>query len=728
MSDGTHLSNFAGYKKEWPVYMTIGNLSSKICQMPSMHSVVMVAPLPIPIKNGNILQKRLNEQWQTNREVLNEVLRQFLPPLTCKHNPSAESGYYNVLCADGNFRRCKPVLAAWLADCPEYSDLHHLERHVCFWCECPNSELGVYVPPDKQHPRQDHNLYRMLSDTNTKAANAKLSPHHVHRGFTVFRHILCIASDIPKPDLLHTMQIGMLDHLQKWIFHFMKTHEWLEKYNAILLSVPAYHHLTPKNKSYEEVSQWNGKEMKEMSRYLFGVVTQSLRGGSPAQRPIFNHAIECTRPLLEFYMYARYKSHDDATLSYMEDALRRFHTFKDVFLSGQAGKKVKAKDNALRTELLKKRKVDQETNAEAWTPSKKRHETNPWRDYISRELDVSKELDANFNFPKIHLMSHWVEQIRRYEALQQYSAERHEQAHKTNLKDGCNASNHNFNYLPQVITFQRRILCFEVRELNLQALTQCRENSAAACKILPSGDDLAAPLSPQSYAKPKFMGPQNRRDGKHTDAMIKDFRALLDNTQDGTHRVAIYSGTWEFIKHKSRYKTYISDEQLHTMELCIYHGIKVQVEGLEGERISQMCRCTRSKIWRGGDRRNDWVWGMQRPARCYGVLNGCLPWQLQRLFKIKLHNKDGAFVECWLALALTTIPEHSGNLDPVSKFVQVRKAPAGVALQVFSMGSIVGCTHIIPEIATSSKTGDGRSKRWIVNSHIDLATWNNVYN
>ena len=84
-----------------------------------------------------------------------------------------------------------------------------------------------------------------------------------------------------------------------------------------------------------------------MSQYLLGVVTQSLRGGNPAQRPIFNRAIECTRALLEFYMYARYKSHDDATLSYMEDALHRFHTFKDVFLLGRAGKKAKCKANAL---------------------------------------------------------------------------------------------------------------------------------------------------------------------------------------------------------------------------------------------------------------------------------------------------------------------------------------------------------------------------------------------
>ena len=93
-------------------------------------------------------------------------------------------------------------------------------------------------------------------------------------------------------------------------------------------------------------------------------------------------------------------------------------------------------------------------------------------------------------------MSRWVEQICRYGALQQYSTERYEQAHKPNLKDGWNSSKHSLNHLPQVIAFQRRILCFESRELNLQALSQRRENSAAACKVLPSGADLAAPLSP----------------------------------------------------------------------------------------------------------------------------------------------------------------------------------------------------------------------------------------
>jgi hypothetical protein len=280
MSDGTHLSNFAGDLKEWPAYITIGNLSSKNCQTPSMHSVVMVALLPIQINNPNIPQKRVQEQWQTNQEVQNEVLKQVFQPLTFEQHPSADTGYYNVLCPDGNRRQSKQGISAWLTDCPEYSDPHHLERHVCFWPECPRNKLRDYVHPDKQHHRRDRNQYRTLSDAITKAANAELSSRHVHRGFNVFRHIPCIVSDLPNPDLLCPIQIGMLDHLQKWIFHFLKTHKQLDEFNSIWLSMPAYHDLTPKNESYNNVSQRYGKEMKKMSRYLLGVVTQSLRGES----------------------------------------------------------------------------------------------------------------------------------------------------------------------------------------------------------------------------------------------------------------------------------------------------------------------------------------------------------------------------------------------------------------------------------------------------------------
>jgi hypothetical protein len=153
-----------------------------------------------------------------------------------------------------------------------------------------------------------------------------------------------------------------------------------------------------------------------------------------------------------------------------------------------------------------------------------------------------------------------------------------------------------------------RILCLKSRALNLPALVQHWENSTATCKVFPSCADLAASLSSQSYTTPECMGTHNLPDGKHPDTIINNFKALLGNTQDVMDRTVIFIRTRESIKHKSRNKPYILEEQLHTMELCIYHSIKIQVEGLKGEWILQVCRCIGSQSWRGGDRRKDWVW------------------------------------------------------------------------------------------------------------------------
>jgi hypothetical protein len=95
---------------------------------------------------------------------------------------------------------------------------------------------------------------------------------------------------------------------------------------------------------------------------------------------------------------------------------------------------------------------------------------------ICRQIEVSKELDADIPLLKINLISHWVEQSCRYAAFQQESEERHELTHQTKLKDSWNASNHNINYLPQVIAFQRRIVGYKSREFNLSAITQGQEN------------------------------------------------------------------------------------------------------------------------------------------------------------------------------------------------------------------------------------------------------------
>jgi hypothetical protein len=113
-----------------------------------------------------------------------------------------------------------------------------------------------------------------------------------------------------------------------------------------------------------------------------------------------------------------------------------FSHLQRCFLTQASRQKAKAKATALKTELVKKRKVDKETNAEPRTLSNKRHKINASRDFISHDIYIYKELDVDFNFLKIHMMSHWANQVRQYGSLQQYSAQINGQVHKTNLMDG----------------------------------------------------------------------------------------------------------------------------------------------------------------------------------------------------------------------------------------------------------------------------------------------------
>jgi hypothetical protein len=161
-------------------------------------------------------------------------------------------------------------------------------------------------------------------------------------------------SNLLKPDLIHAFPISMLDCLQKWIFNFMKTHEQLNKYYEIWLSVPAYHNLTPKTKSNENVSQQKGKEMNEICQDIVGVVTRTVRGGSTIQCCTFNHPFEGRWAMFEFYMYGPCKSLDLMALSYIEDAWCWFHILSEAPIVGSAGKMVKAKANAPTTKLIMK--------------------------------------------------------------------------------------------------------------------------------------------------------------------------------------------------------------------------------------------------------------------------------------------------------------------------------------------------------------------------------------
>jgi hypothetical protein len=252
------------------------------------------------------------------------------------------------------------------------------------------------------------------------------------------------------------------------------------------------------------------------------------------------------------------------------------------------------------------------------------------------------------------------------------------------LKEGWNSSNHNLNYMPQVITFQRRIVWIENRQVNLQALDLfgpiCVRSSSGLNWRYAWRSRITLVLVYESIrlcetvSEVRSLEWFRTQDTRHCTAwsrfgephcclqslrfrcwstcppvcpvICEDWihgtpkRLWLQASERYDQRLQSISCQYTrchaphgnilqyavVYKVKSHNKTYIPDEHLHVMELLMYHGITVQVKGVEGERISEMCRCTGRQCWFGGDQPNDWVWVKQLPGMCYSALTGCLPW------------------------------------------------------------------------------------------------------
>ena len=116
----------------------------------------------------------------------------------------------------------------------------------------------------------------------------------------------------------------------------------------------------------------------------------------------------------------------------MNDYLQDFHKNKEVFLRFRAGKAVKSQAKVATQQLRSKNSLEA---SGAYTTSKRLKLNEELRlERSELENEVLSE-GASFNFPKMHLISHFTEQISKYGSLPQYLTDICEASHKP-LKDG----------------------------------------------------------------------------------------------------------------------------------------------------------------------------------------------------------------------------------------------------------------------------------------------------
>lgn len=178
------------------------------------------------------------------------------------------------------------------------------------------------------------------------------------------------------PDLLHQIHRGVFkDHLLRWCAELLGPAELDKRYQ----SMPPLHGLRHFATGISHLKQTTGRDHRQMERVFVGIVGS----GTHAQTRL----VKAARAVLDFTYYAQYTPATDRTLRLMEDSLKQFHSYKDVFLpfvgkSGFAG------------------------------------------------------------IPKLHMISHYVALIRALGATDGYSAECPERLHIDYAKEAYRASNH----------------------------------------------------------------------------------------------------------------------------------------------------------------------------------------------------------------------------------------------------------------------------------------------
>jgi len=174
--------------------------------------------------------------------------------------------------------------------------------------------------------------------------------------------------------------------------------------------------------------------------------------------------------LTDFHLMTQYPSYTDQTSSYLKRYLWEFHETKNVFLRFCVGKKVKKAAAEPHKNLWKEQ--SQASIADLMTSEKLklRHvDILQCQDLVGEILREG----AHYNFPKIHLISHYAEQIVKFGVLGQFSTDIAEEMHKR-FKDAYHRSN-NVNATCQIITTYTRDHTFAMKDLMISAWTRIRE-------------------------------------------------------------------------------------------------------------------------------------------------------------------------------------------------------------------------------------------------------------
>ncbi|TFY52652.1 hypothetical protein EVJ58_g9893 [Rhodofomes roseus] len=308
-SDATKLTNFGGDKKAWPVYLSIGNISKSVRRQPSQRATILVGYIPV---------SKLDCFNDSTRSLAGYRLFHHCMSLILKSLREPGLNGKEMTCADRGVRRVHPIVAAYVADYPEQCLVCCCKENSCPRCTVPPLRRGEQLNCDPRDVKSTKDALRDHQNGNDSPRFTSEQLRPVYEPFWADLPHCDIFSSI-MPDILHQLHKGVFkDHLLSWCTSIVGPDEIDRRFRA-MTDFPGLRNF---RNGISHVSQWTGKEHKEMQRIFVAL----LAGAVPAE------VLEVARALVDFIYYAQLQSHDDTSLTHLQSALDTFHRCKDVFI------------------------------------------------------------------------------------------------------------------------------------------------------------------------------------------------------------------------------------------------------------------------------------------------------------------------------------------------------------------------------------------------------------
>ena len=205
----------------------------------------------------------------------------------------------------------------------------------------------------------------------------------------------------------------MMKYLMEWIEGFLRKHKRLGVFDNIWENIPPYSGYQPPQKRYRQITMWSGNEMRGVNHVILACFTAAVRQTKDAPRLSAaaqndsRIAIRCVRAITDFCLMAQYRSHTPQTIEYMDEYLRQFHQYMHIFSEFRASKTDRQEAAKVAQELAEGQARQATINQYFLLTSTQRAKQNA-EDREERQQAVHEILQqATFNFPKMHLLSHY---------------------------------------------------------------------------------------------------------------------------------------------------------------------------------------------------------------------------------------------------------------------------------------------------------------------------------